>query len=88
MIGQVLDVPVCGVENFLSDMFGQINNIIDSTMGDLFSQLNNIQGGGIALPVKHFQKQLSLQILLQMFLIVMINCQNHNHLMLKWCFKS
>ena len=27
MIGQVLDVPVCGVENFLGDMFGQINNI-------------------------------------------------------------
>ena len=33
MIGQVLDVPICGVENFLSDMFGQINNIIDN---DLF----------------------------------------------------
>ena len=56
MIGQVLDVPVCGVENFLSDMFGQINNIIDSTMGDLFSQLNNIQGGGIALPSATFSK--------------------------------
>ena len=47
MIGQVLDVPVCGVENFLSDMFGQINNIIDNDLGDMFSQLNNIQGGGI-----------------------------------------
>ena len=56
MIGQVLDIPVCGVENFLSDMFGQINNIIDSTMGDLFSQLNNIQGGGIALPSATFSK--------------------------------
>merc|ERR1712023_334456 len=47
MIGQVLDVPVCGVENFLADMFGQINNIIDSGLGDIFGQLNNIQGGGI-----------------------------------------
>jgi len=56
MIGQVLDVPVCGVENFLSDMFGQINNIIDTTMGDLFGQLNNIQGGGIALPSETFSK--------------------------------
>ena len=56
MIGQVLDVPVCGVENFLSDMFGQINNIIDTTMGDLFGQLNNIQGGGIALPSATFSK--------------------------------
>ena len=56
MIGQVLDVPVCGIENFLSDMFGQINNIIDTTMGDLFGQLNNIQGGGIALPSETFSK--------------------------------
>ena len=56
MIGQVLDVPVCGVENFLGDMFGQINNIIDTTMGDLFGQLNNIQGGGIALPSETFSK--------------------------------
>ena len=46
MIGQVLDVPVCGVENFLSDMFGQINGIIDNELGGMFSQLNNIQGGG------------------------------------------
>ncbi len=29
MIGQVLDVPICGVENFMGDMFGQINNLID-----------------------------------------------------------
>ena len=36
MIGQVLDVPVCGVENFLSDMFGQINNM-DTTMGVCFT---------------------------------------------------
>ena len=46
MIGQVLDVPICGVENFLSDMFGQINGIIDNELGGMFSQLNNIQGGG------------------------------------------
>ena len=56
MIGQVLDVPVCGVENFLSDMFGQINNILDTQLGGLFDQLNNIQGGGIALPSKTFSK--------------------------------
>ena len=56
MIGQVADVPVCGVENFLGDMFGQINNIIDSNLGNTFSQLNNIQGGGIALPSKTFSK--------------------------------
>ena len=56
MIGQVLDVPVCGIENFLSDMFGQINNIIDNDLGGMFSQLNNIQGGGIALPSKTFTK--------------------------------
>ena len=56
MIGQVLDVPVCGIENFLSDMFGQINNILDTQLGGLFDQLNNIQGGGIALPSKTFSK--------------------------------
>jgi len=56
MIGQVLDVPVCGVENFLADMFGQINNIIDSGLGDIFEQLNNIQGGGIGLPSETFSK--------------------------------
>ena len=56
MIGQVLDVPICGIENFLGDMFGQINNILDSSLGTMFSQLNNIQGGGIALPSKTFSK--------------------------------
>ena len=56
MIGQVLDVPTCGVENFLSDMFGQINGIIDNDLGDMFSQLNNIQGGGIGAPSDTFSK--------------------------------
>ena len=56
MIGQVLDVPICGVENFLSDMFGQINNILDTNLGNIFGQLNNIQGGGIALPSSTFSK--------------------------------
>ena len=56
MIGQVLDVPICGVENFMGDMFGQINNLIDSSLGGMFDQLNNIQGGGIALPSETFSK--------------------------------
>ena len=56
MIGQVLDVPICGVENFMSDMFGQINNILDTSLGGMFEQLNNIQGGGIALPSETFSK--------------------------------
>ena len=43
----------------MGDMFGQINNILDTTMGDLFQQLNNIQGGGIGGPDKrHFKEQL------------------------------
>ena len=58
MIGQVLDVPLCGIENFLSDMFGQINNILDTQLGSMFDQLNSIQGGGIALPSKTFTKAL------------------------------
>ncbi len=56
MIGQVLDVPICGIENFLSDMFGQINGIIDNELGDMFSQLNTIQGGGIGAPSDTFSK--------------------------------
>ena len=56
MLGQVLDVPICGVENFMGDMFGQINNLIDSSLGGMFDQLNNIQGGGIALPSETFSK--------------------------------
>ena len=56
MIGQVLDVPICGIENFMGDMFGQINNLIDSSLGGMFDQLNNIQGGGIALPSETFSK--------------------------------
>ena len=54
MLGQLLDVPICGVENFLGDMFGQINNILDTSLGSIFDQLNSIQGGGIALPSKTF----------------------------------
>ena len=56
MLGSILDVPLCAVESFLGDMFGQINNILDTVMGDLFDQLNNIQGGGIGAPSKAFQK--------------------------------
>ena len=56
MLGQLLDVPICGVENFMSDMFGQINNILDTGLGSIFNQLNAIQGGGILLPSKTFTK--------------------------------
>ena len=42
MLGQLLDVPICGVENFLGDMFGQINNILDTSLGSIFDQLNSI----------------------------------------------
>ena len=56
MAGQVLDVPACGIENFLSDMFGQINGIIDNDLGGMFSQLNNIQGGAIGAPSDTFSK--------------------------------
>ena len=56
MLGSVLDVPLCGVESFLGDMFGQINNILDTNMGSMFDQMNNIQGGGILPPSKTFSK--------------------------------
>ena len=56
MIGQVLDVPICGVENFLGDMFGQINNLIDSALGGMFGQLNNLLGTGLPIPSATFSK--------------------------------
>jgi hypothetical protein len=56
MLGKVLDVPICAVDSFLGDMFGQINNIMDTTMGGTFDQLNNITGGGIGAPSKTFSK--------------------------------
>ena len=56
MLGSVLDVPLCGVESFLGDMFGQINNILDANMGSMFDQMNNIQGGGIKPPSSTFSK--------------------------------
>ena len=56
MIGQVLDVPVCGIENFLADMFGQINNILDTQLGSMFGQLNSLTGGNLPLPSKTFSK--------------------------------
>jgi len=56
MIGQVLDVPICGIENFLGDMFGQINNLIDSALGGMFGQLNNLLGTGLPIPSSTFSK--------------------------------
>ena len=68
MLGQLLDVPICGVENFLGDMFGQINNILDTSLGSIFDQLNSIQGGGIALPSKTFSKAIQFADLITGFL--------------------
>ena len=68
MLGQLLDVPICGVENFMSDMFGQINNILDTSLGSMFDQLNSIQGGGIALPSKTFTKAIQFADLITGFL--------------------
>ena len=59
MLGSILDLPICAVESFMGDMFGQINNILDTTLGGLFDQLNNISGGGIGAPSKTFSKGMS-----------------------------
>ena len=56
MLGSILDVPTCAVESFLGDMFGQLNNILDTNLGSTFDQLNNIQGGGISPPSETFSK--------------------------------
>ena len=64
MLGSVLDVPLCAVESFLGDMFGQLNNILDTNLGSAFDQLNNIQGGGIESPSKIFSKGLQFANLL------------------------
>ena len=74
MLGQLLDVPICGVENFMSDMFGQINNILDTGLGSIFNQLNAIQGGGIALPSKTFTKAIQFAD----FIVGILECDQTN----------
>ena len=56
MLGSVLDLPVCAVESFMGDMFGQINNILNTQLGSMFDQLDNISGGGISPPSTTFSK--------------------------------
>lgn len=45
MIGKVIDVAQCAVENFLGDMLGQLFNVLDNSLGPILSQLNNVFGG-------------------------------------------
>jgi hypothetical protein len=45
MIGKIIDVPQCVVENFLGDMLGQLFNVLDNTLGPILSQINNVLGG-------------------------------------------
>lgn len=45
MVGKILDVPQCVVENFMGDMLGQLFNVIDNTIGPILSQINNVLGG-------------------------------------------
>ena len=56
MVGSILDVPTCAIENFLGDMFGELLNVLDNDLGGLFNQINDLNGGGIALPSEIFSK--------------------------------
>jgi hypothetical protein len=60
MIGSLLDVPICAIENFLGDLFGQVLNVLDNDLGGLFGQLNNLHGGGILLPSEVFAKGIQI----------------------------
>ena len=60
MIGSLLDVPICAIENFLGDMFGQVLNVLDNDLGGLFGELNNLHGGGIAVPSEVFSKGIQI----------------------------
>ena len=41
---------------FLGDMFGQINNILDTSLGGMFGQLNNLMVVVLPLPSATFSK--------------------------------
>lgn len=47
MIGKVIDIAQCAVENFLGDMMGQLFNVLDNSLGPILSQLNSILGGAL-----------------------------------------
>lgn len=47
MINAITDVPLCAIENFLSDMFGQLYSVIDNSIGPILDQVNNIVGGAL-----------------------------------------
>jgi len=47
MIGKVIDVAQCAVDNFLGDMLGQLFNVLDNALGPILSQINNVLGGAL-----------------------------------------
>ena len=47
LIGAVIDVPLCAVENFMGNMLGQLYGVIDSQLGPMLSQINSIVGGAL-----------------------------------------
>ena len=62
MVGRVLDVPQCAIENFMGDMLGQIFNVLDSTLGPLLNQVNGVLKGAIGKASSLISKALVLQI--------------------------
>ena len=70
MVGRVLDVPQCAIENFMADMLGQIFNVIDSTLGPLLNQVNGVLKGAIGKASSLISKALGFANLL----LSILNC--------------
>ena len=70
MVGRVLDVPQCAIENFMGDMLGQIFNVLDSTLGPLLNQINGVLKGAIGKASSLISKALGFANLL----LSILNC--------------
>ena len=70
MVGKVLDVPQCAIENFMGDMLGQIFNVLDSTLGPLLNQINGVLKGAIGKASSLISKALGFANLL----LSILNC--------------
>ena len=70
MVGRVLDVPQCAIENFMGDMLGQIFNVLDSTLGPLLNQVNGVLKGAIGKASSLISKALGFANLL----LSILNC--------------
>ena len=45
LVGQVINTPICAVENFINAFLNKLANDIDQALGPIFDQINDVLGG-------------------------------------------